>query len=284
MKKKVLVTGANGQLAKTIKALSSKNADNINFTFLGKDELDITCKEQIASVFKKNKFQYCINCAAYTNVELAESEFEKAFSINAEAVKLLAQVCKTYNVALIHISTDYVFDGKKDTPYIETDLPNPINKYGKSKLAGEKYIQEILNQYYIIRTSWLYSKFNKNFVKTIAKLAKEKTELQVINDQIGSPTNASDLANCIYRIIILDNENYGTYHYSNKGETSWYNFAKQIINNLQLKAKALPVQTEFYPTKAKRPKYTVLDSSKVEKNLTVKIIGWQQGLKNHIND
>ena len=175
----VLVTGANGQLAQTIYALFNKNEDNVSFTFVNKQMLDITCEKTVYSYFSKKTFDYCINCAAYTNVEQAETDSNLALKVNAEAVKYLALACKKEKVTLIHVSTDYVFDGEKSTPYTEDDLTNPINEYGKSKLKGEHYIFELLEKAFVIRTSWLYSPFGKNFVKTIVNKINEDADLKV---------------------------------------------------------------------------------------------------------
>lgn len=284
MKTKVLVTGSNGQLAKTLQTLYTNNADNIEFVFLSKEELDIANNKSVANIFSKFQFQYCINCAAYTNVEEAEDFPELAYQINRDAVKILATACSNYNVTLIHISTDYVFDGKKQTPYSETDQTNPINVYGKSKLAGEQTICKVLKEYFIIRTSWLYSKYGKNFVKTIQKLATERDCLNVINDQIGSPTQTTDLAACIYKIIQTKNKNYGIYHYSNSGKISWYDFATEIINILKLETKVIPVSSQAYPTKAQRPRFTVLNTSKIHKTLDLENTPWKQSLKNNFAD
>ena len=204
MNKKVLVTGANGQLGKTIEELFSINDANLEFTFVSKENLDITNEDELLLYFKANKFDYCINCAAYTNVEQAEKTPEIAYKVNAEGVKNLAQVCKDANTILIHISTDYVFDGEKSEPYLVSDIPNPINEYGKSKLLGEQYIQKSLCNYFIIRTSWLYSKkYGKNFYKSILDKAKVEKELLITDEQIGCPTNTVNLAQFIHQLIII---------------------------------------------------------------------------------
>ncbi len=212
MNKKVIVTGANGQLGKTIEEIYSKNDADLEFTFVSKENLDITKEKELKLFFKTNKFDYCINCAAYTNVEQAEKTPEIAYKINAEGVKNLAEACRDTGVILIHISTDYVFDGEKSEPYEVTDLPNPINEYGKSKLMGELYIQSALESFFIIRTSWLYSKkYGKNFYKSILAKAKVEKELTITEDQIGCPTNAVNLAEFIYQIIINRNNKIWNY-------------------------------------------------------------------------
>ena len=228
MKTKVLVTGANSQLAKTIKELYNKNTDNVIFDFVSKYELDISDKESIVSYFSTHNFNYCINCAAYTNVEEAETNRDLAFKINSEGVKNLAEVCKLNKTVLIHISTDFVFDGKKQEPYIEEDSTNPLNVYGASKLAGEKHVDSILPSHFIIRTSWLYSVYGKNFVKTIISKIKEKKKLQIVTTQVGTPTSCIDLSGFIYFLIKSKTLKFGLYNFSALGQASWYEFAKQI--------------------------------------------------------
>jgi len=251
----------------------------INWIFKSSKELDITNEDSITKVFNNNKIDYLVNCAAYTAVDKAESEPEKAFLVNAEGVKLLANACKEYNATLIHISTDFVFDGEKTTPYMETDLPNPINVYGASKLKGEQYAQKILEKYFIIRTSWVYSQHGNNFVKTMLRLAKEKNEVGVVDDQIGSPTYAGDLAEVIYKIIKTKPQDYGLYHYSNIGEISWYGFSMAILEESDIKIKLLPIRSEEYLTSAKRPKFSVMHKLKIKENLNIIIPHWKDSLK-----
>ncbi|MDB9960529.1 dTDP-4-dehydrorhamnose reductase [Oceanihabitans sp.] len=263
MKKKVLVTGANGQLGLTFKELFEKNSKSCEFTFMSKANLDISNTDDLKRVFESDKYDYCINCAAYTNVDQAEIEQEKAFNINAEAVKILAENCKTRNTTLIHISTDYVFDGEQEDPYKESENTNPINIYGESKLRGERYIQEITNNYYVIRASWLYSKYNKNFVKTIVNKLQENMNLQIITTQTGTPTSCIDLSNFIY-FLINNNVDYGVYHFSALGQANWYEFAQHIASsfNHDLISNIKPV-TNFVAL-AKRPKYSVLNNTKTQ--------------------
>ncbi len=276
--KKILVTGANGQLGRCIKDASADFPD-LNFQFVSKEELDIENLELLKDFFRKNNYDYCINTAAYTNVEKAESESERAFAINAEAVKNIAEVCNEHDVTLIHISTDYVFDGKKKSPYLETDVTNPINVYGASKLKGEQYIQEICDKFFIFRTSWLYSQYGHNFLKTILKASKEGKSLTITTEQTGTPTNANDLANTILQIIAQDSKHYGVYHYSNKGETTWFGFAQEILL-LSGKLKDVKLaKTNHYRTFAARPEYSVLDNSKVRNLLKFKHLDWQESLK-----
>jgi len=198
MKKKILVTGANGQLGRCLQdAVHNSKPENHQFLFLDKFQLDISKKELVETFFFTNKVDYCVNCAAYTNVDLAETEAEQAFKINSDGVKFLAEECAEQNAVLIHISTDYVFDGKSFEPYYPDDKPNPINVYGKSKLEGERWATELCPKSIVIRTSWVYSEYGKNFYTTMLRLMNEKEEINVVNDQIGKPTNANDLANYI---------------------------------------------------------------------------------------
>lgn len=255
----ILVTGAGGQLGKTIEELYSKNSLGIDFRFVTKAELDITKKHDIESIFKNNNFHYCINCAAYTNVDQAEKTPEIAFKINAEGTKNLAEACKNSNTVLIHISTDYVFDGEKGEPYTIEDIPNPINEYGKSKLLGECYIQEILSNHFIVRTSWLYSKkYGKNFYRTIKALAEEKKEITVTAEEIGCPTNTESLARYIVDLIANTSNNYGIKHISDGVVMTWFDFASQILSENNLINKTILVKGNKYVTFAKRPKYSVL--------------------------
>ena len=275
--KKVLVTGANGQLGRCIQDAASRFSD-LEFVFVSKEELDIQSSAQVEAIFQKYNFDYCINTAAYTNVEKAESEEEKAFAINAEAVQNLASVCKTNDIVLFHISTDYVFDGKKRSPYLETDATNPINIYGASKLKGEQNIQEITEKYFIFRTSWLYSQYGHNFVKTILKYAEEGKPLTITTEQTGTPTNANDLAEVILNVIQQESKQYGIYHYSNAGETTWYGFAEEILRQHSLLNKTNLVKTKHYTTFAARPQYSVLDNGRVCNILYTKQIEWHQSL------
>lgn len=276
---KVLVTGSNGQLGRSLQdALQSENAKN--FIFKNTEALDVTNVKQVEDFFQKNKINYVINCAAYTNVELAEEEEKQAYLVNAFAVKNLAEQCLQHNVTLIHISTDYVFDGKKNMPYLETDTTNPINIYGKSKLKGEQYIQDILTQYFIVRTSWLYSKkHGNNFFKFIKGALDQDKALKILDNQFGSPTNTKDLAEVLLKIIRARNENYGLYHYTGKGITNWFEYAKAIAAIYNPGKSHLITPTNNYPTKAKRATYTKLDTSKAEKNLSIAIPNWLKTLK-----
>ena len=274
---KILVTGGNGQLAQCLKDVVI-NDNELNVDFQDLPYLDITDKQQLESYFSKNELDYCINCAAYTAVDLAEEQSNLAYAVNAEGQKNLAEVCKKYQVKLLHISTDFVFDGKKQTPYIETDMPNSLGVYGASKWQGERYIQEVMQDYFIIRTSWLYSEYGNNFMKTMLRLSETRDEISVVSDQIGSPTYAVDLAEVLIKIILSSSTNYGIYHYSNSGTISWYDFAVEIFKLFGNKIEARPIKTKDYPTAAKRPKYSVLETTKIENNFNCTIKDWQGSL------
>ncbi|MDA9575648.1 dTDP-4-dehydrorhamnose reductase [Flavobacteriaceae bacterium] len=275
---KILVTGGNGQLAQCLKDVV-KNNDELDVNFQDLPELDITNIQQLVSYFSKNELDYCINCAAYTAVDLAEEQSDLAYAVNADGPKNLAEACKKHQVKLLHISTDFVFDGKKQTPYIETDMPNPLGVYGKSKWQGERNIQEIMEDYFILRTSWLYSEYGNNFIKTMLKLSETRDEINVVSDQIGSPTYAGDLAEVLIKIVLSSSTNYGLYHFSNSGAISWYDFAVEIFTQFGKKIEVKPITTEDYPTAAKRPKYSVLETTKIENNFDCTLKDWQGSLK-----
>lgn len=279
----VLVTGASGQLGQAIQFIA-KNHSDINFMFCSSSQLDITNKENCLAVFQKTKPDYCINSAAYTAVDKAELEQEKAELINVFGARNIAESCEEFDTKLIHISTDFVFDGSNSNPYSENQIPNPKGVYGQTKLDGEKAIQQVFSKYYIIRTSWVYSQFGNNFMKTMLRLASERTDISVVNDQIGTPTNAVDLAEAIVQIISNNKQqtiinNYGIYNFSNEGQCSWYDFAKIIfeINNISIDLNA--ISTEQFPTLAQRPKYSVLDKSKIKSTFGITIKTWHESLK-----
>ncbi|MBP2833872.1 dTDP-4-dehydrorhamnose reductase [Aquimarina sp. U1-2] len=277
-KAKVLITGSNGQLGQCLKKIE-KDYPTLDMYFTDSKALDITQKDQIDKVFSGRKFDFVVNCAAFTNVERAEKESERAFLINAEGVKNLAELCREHGAVLIHISTDYVFDGRKGAPYTEEDIPNPINEYGKSKLEGEKYVQEILEKYFIIRTSWLYSEFGNNFFTTILKKSKSEKKLKVTMAETGTPTNANDLANFILHIINLNSSKYGIYHFSSLGKATWYDFAEEILR-LSGKLDTIKLEkTDNYPTFARRPKYSVLDKKKFHEISNLNISKWPVSLR-----
>ena len=279
----VLVTGSNGQLASCIKDLA-KQYEGLNFIYTDYKELDICDLNQVNTFFKSNKkIDYCINCAAYTAVDKAESDVEKAFEINANGAKNLAIACREFDAILIQISTDFVFDGEKKEPYTETDVAKPISVYGASKLQGEIEIKQTLETYFILRTSWLYSEHGANFMKTMLRLAETRDEISVVSDQIGTPTYAGDLADVILKIISSKNTNFGLYHYSNEGVASWYDFAKAIFEASNLKIKLNAIKTEAYPTPAKRPVYSVMDKEKIKSVLEIVTLNWQDGLFRALN-
>ena len=278
----VLVTGANGQLGQSLQFIAP-NYPDIHFVFCDSKVLDITNLNNIHQVFEQYKPDYCINAAAYTAVDKAETEAEVAHLINVIGPKNLAEVCKEFDTILLHISTDFVFDGTKNTPYTEIDIPNPTGVYGQTKLDGEKAIQEIWHKHFIIRTSWVYSQFGNNFMKTMLRLASERDKLSVVNDQIGTPTNAVDLAEVLVKIISehskLNTEHFGIYNFSNEGQCSWYFFAKKIFEFNGVKINLEPIPTTSFPTPAKRPGYSVLDKSKIKNTFGVEVNYWETSLK-----
>ena len=275
---KVLVTGANGQLGQCIKK-QAFNFSELEIHFFSSVNLDITDAEKINEAFKEGNYDWCINCAAYTNVEKAESEKEKSFSVNAEGAKNIAKACADYGVKLIHISTDYVFDGEKDSAYVEEDQVNPINVYGASKLRGEEYIQQNLAEYFILRTSWLYSEFGHNFFNTMLRKANEENcLLKITTEQKGTPTNANDLAFAALQIISEQKTAYGVYHFSNEGEATWFDFAKSIFTNANKLEDVELIASNEYKTIAKRPNNSILAKEKIKKSLGVNIPTWQQSL------
>jgi len=277
----VLVTAKDGQLGQCFQSLAVKHP-NIQFVFKSSSDLDITNTANIEDALKDHTFDYCINCAAYTAVDKAEEAIELADKVNHIGAKLLAESCKKFNVTLIHVSTDFVFDGKATVPYLEDDITNPLGVYGKTKLAGEQAISNVLENYFIIRTSWLYSEYGNNFLKTMLRLSKERNEIGVVGDQVGSPTYARDLADMILRLIESKNTSYGVYHYSNKGVVSWYDFAKEIFKLSDSSITLNKIETKDYPTPAVRPKYSVLYTERISKLLDLKIPNWKESLKKAI--
>ncbi len=274
----ILVTGVKGQLGSEIKELSTNYHDN--FTFTDRTALDITNKEAIKKIVEENHIDAIINCAAYTAVDKAESDEANAYKINYLATKNLAEIAKEKALKFIHISTDYVFDGKNYKPYEEDDTTNPNGIYGKTKLAGEKAIQKIApKQTIMIRTSWVYSSYGNNFVKTMLRLGKTKEKLTVINDQVGTPTYAKDLAKTILDIIPqIDNDKPEIYHYANEGVLSWYDFAKEIMRMAKLPCKIEPIATKDYPTPATRPHFSLLNKAKIKADFHVEVPFWKDSL------
>lgn len=254
----ILVTGSRGQLGRSIQQ-NAYDFPELCFDFKSSQELDITKPEELVEAFQKENYDFCINCAAYTNVEQAEKHPEEAFKINAEGVKNLAEVCNSHKVTLVHISTDYVFDGEKKRPYTTKDHPNPINEYGKSKLMGEQLIQEIWDKHYIIRTSWLYNKnHGQNFYRTILKRALAGDDLHITDAQKGCPTNTDSLAKFILKEIVLGKKPFGLYHFTNGKPMTWYEFAQHILDENGLTDKVKLVLDTNYRTFAKRPTNSVL--------------------------
>ncbi|MFA9238597.1 MAG: dTDP-4-dehydrorhamnose reductase [Candidatus Paceibacteria bacterium] len=274
----ILVTGSNGQLGSEIKELSKEYS--YNFFFTNRTNIDITSKENIRDFCQTNNINAIINCAGYTAVDKAESDEINADLINRKAVKKLALVCQELNIKLIHISTDYVFDGKNFKPYCEEYKTNPQSVYGKSKLDGENEMIKINpKNSIIIRTSWVYSYYGNNFVKTMLRLGKEKESLGVIFDQIGTPTYAKHLAKVILDILPkIDNQKVEIYNYSNEGVLSWYDFAKEIMKMAKLNCKINPIETFQYPTPAKRPHFSLLNKSKIKNKFDIEIPYWKDGL------
>lgn len=274
----VLVTGGKGQLASCIKDIANTLTD-FTFIYVDVDELDITIEDEVNHFFEQRKIDYCINCAAYTAVDKAESESELAEAINANGAKYLAEACKKNKSVFIQVSTDFVFDGKQAFPYSENDQPNPVGVYGKSKWEGEQAITSTLKEHFIVRTAWLYSEHGNNFMKTMLRLGGERQEIGVVCDQIGTPTYARDLAKVIVGILTEGRNSYGTYHYSNEGVASWYDFTQAIFDIGDIRCKLLPIKTEAYPTPAKRPAFSVMDKSKIKTELGVEIPYWRDSLK-----
>ncbi len=277
--KKVLITGSNGQLGQCLKELSKTLESNLEFVFTSSKTLDITNNNQVLNYFNQHNFDYCINCAAYTAVDNAEDDIANAEKVNIIGIKNIAEACLLKDTKLIHVSTDFVFEGTSITPYTEEDKTNPISIYGKTKLKGEKEVTNNLTNYFIIRTSWLYSEYGNNFVKTMLRLGKDRDSLSVVNDQTGTPTYAKDLAKVLLKIIDDKNTNYGIYHYSNDGEVSWYDFAKAIFNIYNIDINLSGISTKDYVTKAERPIYSVLNKEKIKKNINVEIPYWETSLK-----
>jgi dTDP-4-dehydrorhamnose reductase len=280
----VLVTGAKGQLGSELKDLALLYPSQ-DFLFTDVEELDITNFQAVDAFFKQNVIESVINCAAYTAVDRAENEKGKAYLINAVAPRNLAILSSRYEAKLIQISTDFVFDGKKAQPYVETDKPKPLSVYGKTKLAGEKEIFRYAKSALIIRTAWLYSAYGNNFVKTVQRLAREKSSINIVCDQIGTPTYAKDLASVILKILPLFKENSREiYHFSNEGTASWYDFAVAICEFSGLKSAIIPIETKDYPTPAKRPAFSVLNKAKIKRDFGLSTPYWRDSLKECIGE
>jgi len=286
----VLVTGASGQLGKSLNRFVENNILNHQFVFATREQLDLSNFKNVRRFIEKNQFNIIINCAAYTSVDNAEIEKEQANLVNHLSVKNIAEVARDNHIKLIHISTDYVFDGSKLASYDETDNTSPLNVYGKTKLDGENAILSIMElNAIIIRTSWVYSEHGNNFVNTILILSQKKDKLNIVSDQIGSPTNAKDLAGAI--VSIINNKKFyetdtpsEVFHYSNDGECSWYDFAKEIVSLSGTKCIISPIDSKDYPQKALRPKYVLMDKRKIQDYFGLEIHFWTDSLKSCIKD
>lgn len=277
----ILITGSRGQLGSEIMELSLEY-DCFRFFFTDRHELDISNYSKIYDFCNEKKIQAIINCAAYTAVDKAEDEIYEAELINSTAISNIIKVVEELNIKLIHISTDYVFDGKSYVPYTEKDHPNPQNIYGKTKLIGERQVLNSFSQSIIIRTSWVYSYYGSNFVKTMRKLGAEKSSLNVVFDQIGTPTYAKDLAELCLLImskeeIIIDKNK--IYHYSNEGVCSWYDFAKEIMSISNLECEIFPIESSEFPVKAKRPHFSILNKKLIKENFKIEVPYWKDSLK-----
>ena len=277
--KKILIIGGNGQLGNCFRKLASDYDDRFEFEFTDSESLDITKREEISTYFYDFKPHFCINASAYTAVDLAENEPEKAFAVNATGVGNLAEACAEYQTVFIHISTDYVFDGDTNIPYSEDDFTNPQGIYGASKREGEELALDLNPQSIILRTSWLYSEFNKNFVKTMLHLFTIKDELGIVSDQFGQPTNANDLAEAVMTIIEKDQKTFGIFHFSNYPETSWFHFAEKIAEFSHSKIKLNAITTAEFPTPAKRPVRSTMSLDKIEEVYGIESKYWENSLE-----
>lgn len=273
----IIVFGASGQLGHCLKNVADIKQIN-TIIFPPENEANILDTDMLSKLFEQYKPAYVINCAAYTAVDKAEDDVDLARKINRTGAANLAMQCKDHGAVLVHISTDFIFKGDKPYPLVESDIAEPISIYGLTKLEGEQDIAGILPQHYIIRTSWLYSEYGNNFTKTMLKLGAERDELKIIADQVGTPTYAIDLAAAILDIITSGSENFGIYHYSNEGVTSWYDFAKAIFDLSGSKVKALPIRTSEYPTRATRPAFSVMDKAKIKTTFNIEIPYWRDSL------
>lgn len=279
--KHVLVTGGNGQLGQAIRQ-QTKEYPLYNFHFTDVNTLDICDEKAVKAFIQENKINYVLNCAAYTAVDKAEQEEKQAFQVNRDAVRIIGQAANEAKAKVIHISTDYVFNGMGCSPYVENDISAPVSVYGRTKLAGEQVLQDVCPNSVIIRTAWLYSEFGNNFVKTMLRLGKEREELGVVFDQVGTPTYAVDLASSILAILKADSKGAftpGIYHYSNEGVCSWYDFALKIMNLAGLNCRVSPIETKDYPTPAVRPSFSVLNKAKIKKTYNVTIPHWEESLR-----
>ena len=282
----ILITGSEGQLGSELKRLSIQYTE-FDFLFIDKNDVDLTTETAFVDFANRYQLTFLINCAAYTAVDLAEKENEVAHQVNAQVPFMLARYCQQKNIKLIHISTDYVFDGSGNVPLTETSVTNPVSVYGVTKLEGESKVLGCLSDAYVIRTAWVYSIFGKNFLKTMLTLGKQREELSVVFDQIGSPTCAGDLADAILKVIerIEAGDDFpGTYHYSNEGVTSWYDFAVEIMRRANLPCRVNPILTSEYPTPARRPVFSVLDKTKIKNVFKLTIPHWTTSLEKTLKE
>ena len=282
MTERILIVGGNGQLGNCIRKIAADFENRYEFNFTDSQTLNITNRDSVSDVFYDFKPHFCINASAYTAVDLAENEPEKAFAVNAEGVANLAEACEEYNCVLIHVSTDYVFDGETNISYSEDSFTNPQGVYGASKLKGEELATDINPKTIVIRTSWLYSEFNKNFVKTMLNLFSQKDELGIVADQFGQPTNANDLAEAIMKIIETEPKTYGIFHFSNYPETTWFEFAQKIAEFSGSNIKLNAITTEDFPTPAKRPKRSTMSLDKIENINNIQLNHWENSLQDCI--
>ena len=276
---KVLVTGVKGQLGyDVVKDLKKRGHEPIG---VDREEMDLMDNDAIFEFIMNTRPEAIIHCAAYTAVDKAEEEVEVCYQVNAEATKVIAECAQELDITLIYISTDYVFDGTKEGDYVETDLPNPINVYGASKLLGEQYIQQLLEKYYIVRISWVFGENGNNFIKTMRRLGSERDELNIIHDQVGSPTYTADLAPLL--VDMMETNNYGIYHATNEGTCSWFEFANEIFKQSNIEVKTNPITTDQYPTAAKRPMNSRMSKDKLTEFGFALLPSWEEALNNYLN-
>lgn len=280
--KNTVIFGASGQLGSCFKQIA-ENEGITDIYFPGETEANILDENALKNIFESQRPVYAINCAAYTAVDKAEDDYETADKVNKVGAANLAKFCAEYGTTLIHVSTDFVFEGNEPTPRTEDDIAAPINAYGQTKLDGELAISSVAEKYFILRTSWLYSEYGNNFVKTMLKFGAEREQLTIIADQVGTPTYGIDLAYAILEIIKTESTAYGLYHYSNEGVASWYDFAKAIFDLSETHVKTLPIPTSAYKTRAVRPAYSVMDKSKIKNALSIEIPYWRDSLAICIN-
>ncbi|WP_409303481.1 dTDP-4-dehydrorhamnose reductase [Peribacillus sp. SCS-155] len=277
---RIIITGAKGQLGTELLSML-KNESDVEVIGLGREELDITSYNQVKKKMLEIMPDIIIHAAAYTNVDMAEEDSDKAFLVNGIGTRNLAKVSSKIKAKFVYISTDYVFSGSNNEPIEELEAPSPLSVYGQTKLAGEYYVKKNLETFFIVRTSWIYGRYGKNFVKSMLELSEEKGRITVVDDQIGSPTYTVDLAQCIMRLIFT--EKYGVYHVTNSGSCSWYEFAKAIFEEANIEVDLVPCKTEEFPRKAPRPCYSVLNDTMLRKNGFPKMRNWRDALKNFLH-